>query len=73
MAEKQITPLPGEPVITFRAKDDLFTSVVTNYKDLLLARGYKPDSKMIGSLDDMIDEADAWRELNPDKCQLPTF
>ena len=73
MAKKVINTLPGEPSITFRAKDDLFTSVVTHYKDLLLARGYEEGDDMITSLDEIIDEADNWRELNSDKCQLPTF
>ena len=70
---KEIKALPGEPIFTFRAKDDLAVDVVLGYRKLLLEKGYAEDSDMIKSINEWVEQACEWREKNCDACHLPNF
>ena len=73
MANKEIKPLLGEPVFTFRAKDNLSIEVVLTYRRMLLEQGYEAASDIIKSIDEWVEQADDWRESHSEHCQLPSF
>jgi len=71
---KVLSPaIDDEPMITFRAKDDLSIGVVERYKQEVLANDPDEESDMIKSLDEWIERAKEWRAEHPALCQLPTF
>lgn len=60
---------PGEPFFVFRAKDILSTFALDEYAKFV--EKFNPDSPMLVSLVDAINDFRAWQTNNPDKVKLP--
>ena len=72
--EKGLTPaVDNEPMMTFRAKDNLSIDVVTRYHELLVTAGEASDSLMLQSVNEWLEKAKEWRAIHPELCQHPTY
>lgn len=64
------TPIPDdEPIILFRAKDQLTPQLIEAYKKLCSDAGCQ--RQQITSLDPLIERFKNWQVANPDKVKLP--
>ena len=73
LAKKLSPAVDNEPMLTFRAKDNLSYDVVNNYKEMLLTAGVNPGDVQIQSLEEWLERATEWRKEHPDLCQFPTY